>query len=115
MRTQRIYTKNAAYQKFEVLLTNRNKRHKYGEFLGEGVRNINGAVNNGWKITSFLCSGERRLSDWAAGMLQRVDTEVNYELSEQLMAELSGKENTSELMAVVKMRGKKSKKKKRFR
>ena len=49
-----IYTKNAAYQKFEVLKTNRNKRYKYNEFLVEGVRSLNEAVKNGWKINAFL-------------------------------------------------------------
>ena len=43
MKTVKIYSKNAAYQKFEVLKTNRNKRHRYGEFFVEGVRNINEA------------------------------------------------------------------------
>ena len=38
MKTVKIYSKNAAYQKFEVLKTNRNKRHRYGEFFVEGVR-----------------------------------------------------------------------------
>ena len=39
MNTVRVMSKNAAYQKFEVLRTNRNKRYRYGEFLVEGVRN----------------------------------------------------------------------------
>ena len=42
-----IYTKNAAYQKFEVLKTNRNKRYRYNEFLVEGVRSLKEAVQNG--------------------------------------------------------------------
>ncbi len=49
----KIYSKNAAYQKFEVLKTNRNKRYKHKEFFAEGVRNINQAVKNGWEI-AFL-------------------------------------------------------------
>ena len=35
----KIRTKDAAYQKLEVLSTNRNKRYRYFEFLIEGVRN----------------------------------------------------------------------------
>ena len=54
MRVEKINSKSAAYQKFEVLKTNRNKRFKYGEFFVEGVRNINYAVANGWQIVSFL-------------------------------------------------------------
>ncbi len=104
MKTVKIFTKNAAYQKFEVLKTNRNKRFKYYEFFVEGVRNINEAIKNGWEFASLLYTPEKPLSNWARGMLQTVKTEVNYELPESLMAELSGKTDTSELLAVVKMR-----------
>lgn len=104
MKTERIYSKNAAYQKFEVLKTNRNKRCRYGEFFVEGVRNINQAVLNGWGIVSFLYSPDKPLSAWAQEKLQSVRTDVNYELPPDLMAELSGKTDTSELMAVVRMR-----------
>lgn len=104
MKSRQILSKNADYQKFEVLKTNRNKRYKYGEFFVEGVRNLNEAVKNGWEISSFLYAPERPLSNWAAEMLGKVKTQVNFQLSPALMAELSGKEDTSELMAVVKMR-----------
>ena len=62
MNTVRVMSKNAAYQKFEVLRTNRNKRYRYGEFLVEGVRNINQAIRNGWQFTSLLYSPETPLS-----------------------------------------------------
>lgn len=104
MNTKKIYAKNADYQKFEVLRSNRNKRYKYGEFLVEGVRNLNEAVKNGWEISSFLYAAERPLSGWAREMLSKVSCRVHYELAPALMAELSGKEDTSELLAVVKMR-----------
>lgn len=104
MKIERIYSKNAAYQKFEVLKTNRNKRYKYGEFFVEGVRNLNEAVRCGWHICSFLYTRENRLSGWAEEMLRSVRTECNFELTAALMADLSGKEDTSELMAVVRMR-----------
>lgn len=102
--TKQIYSRNAAYQKFEVLKTNRHKRYKYYEFFVEGVRGINQAVENGWQIASFLYDGKRKLSGWAETLLQAVDTEVNYELTAELMEELSSKEDGSELLAVVKMR-----------
>lgn len=104
MKIERIYSKNAAYQKFEVLKTNRNKRYKYGEFFVEGVRNLNEAVRCGWHICSFLYTRENRLSGWAEEMLRSVRTDCNFELTAALMADLSGKEDTSELMAVVQMR-----------
>ena len=49
--TVKLFSRNAEFQKFQVLKSNRNKRHKYGEFFVEGVRNINGAVEGGWKIS----------------------------------------------------------------
>lgn len=104
MKVSKIYSKNAVYQKFEVLKSNRNKRYKYNEFLVEGVRNINEAIRNHWEITSFIYSGENKLSDWAKNILANVKTEVNYELTSQLMQDISSKEDTSELLAIVKMR-----------
>ena len=98
----KIFNKNNIYQRFEVLKTNRNKRYRYNEFLVEGVRSLNEAVKNGWKIRSFLYDG-REMSDWA-NMLREVPTDANYRLTPELMRELSGKEDTSELMAVIEMR-----------
>lgn len=73
-------------------------------FFVEGVRNINEAIRNQWEIISFLYTPDIPLSSWAKETLSAVRTQVNYELSASLMAELSGKADTSELMAVVKMR-----------
>lgn len=104
MKTVKITGRSAEFQKFQVLKTNRNKRHKYGEFFVEGVRNLNEAVKNGWEVSSFLYASGSPMSDWAAEMLRQVKTEVNFALAPELLAELSGKEDTSELVAVVKMR-----------
>lgn len=104
MKTVKITGRSAEFQKFQVLKTNRNKRYKYGEFFVEGVRNLNEAVKNGWEVSSFLYASGSPMSDWAAEMLRQVKTEVNFALAPELLAELSGKEDTSELMAVVKMR-----------
>ena len=103
MKEIKIYSKNSTFQRFEVLKRNRNKRYKYNEFLVEGVRSLKEAVNNQWNIKSFLYA-DGRLSDWAKGMIDTVKTEVNYCLTPELMKELSEKEDTSELMAVIEMR-----------
>lgn len=102
--TTRIYARNAEFQKLEVLQTNRNKRHRYGEFLVEGVRNINEAVENGWEILSFIHGDTAGLSNWALGHLRGTRTRGNLQLTPELMAAISGKTDTSELMAVVAMR-----------
>lgn len=104
MDIRKIYSRNAAFQKFEVLRTNRNKRYKYGEFLAEGVRNINEAAGSGWEFTSLIYDGEKSLSGWAREILGTVKTRVNYELTGELMEEISGKQDTSELLAIVRMR-----------
>ncbi|MBQ8326342.1 MAG: hypothetical protein IJX86_04660 [Lachnospiraceae bacterium] len=103
MAETKIYSKNSTFQKFEVLKTNRNKRYKYNEFLVEGVRSLNEAVKNNWKIKSFLYD-RANLSDWAKDMIQNVKTDMNYCLTSELMKELSNKEDTSELMAIIEMR-----------
>ena len=104
MKVQKILSKDAAYQKLEVLKTNRNKRYRYGEFLVEGVRNINEAVAKDWEIVSWVYAARRQLSDWAKNLLRTVPTSVNLELAPALMDEISGKEDASEMLAVVKMK-----------
>lgn len=103
MKEINIINKNNDYQRFEVLKTNRNKRYKYNEFLVEGVRSLNEAVNNGWNIRSLIYD-KNNLSGWAKDMIKNVKTETNYNLTPMLLKELSDKEDTSELMAVIKMR-----------
>lgn len=106
MKIIKIFSKNDIYQKFEVLKTNRNKRYKYNQFLVEGVRNINQAIKSNWYVSSFIFanSPEKPLSRWATDLLATVKTEVNYELTDALMQDLSAKEDTSELLAIVEMR-----------
>jgi TrmH family RNA methyltransferase len=89
MKTEKIFSKNATYQKFEVLKTNRNKRYHYGEFFVEGVRNNNEAIKNHWQISSFLYTKEKKLSGWAEELLASVGTDINYELTSGLMTDLS--------------------------
>lgn len=103
MHEVKVYSKNSTFQKFETLKTNRNKRYKYNEFLVEGVRSLNEAVKNKWVIKSFIYNSDN-LSDWAKAMIKNVSTDVNYIMTSQLMSDLSGKSDTSELMAVIEMR-----------
>jgi TrmH family RNA methyltransferase len=98
-----IGRKNNVFQHIVVLKTNRYKRREYGEFFVEGVRNINLAVKNGWRIKNWIYS-ERELSGWAKSKIASVKTEKNYRLSEDLMAEISDKTDKSELLAIVEMR-----------
>lgn len=103
MKETEIVAKDSTYQKFEVLKTNRNKRYKYNEFLVEGVRSLNEAIANTWNIKSFIYANSK-LSDWARDVISSVKTEENFVLTPELMKDLSGKEDTSELMAIIEMR-----------
>ena len=40
----RITVRNNIFQHIQVLKSNRTKRNRYGEFVVEGVRNINEAI-----------------------------------------------------------------------
>lgn len=102
MNTMHIGKRNAAYQQLQVLKENRTKRLRQGAFLVEGVRNINQAIAAGWKIRSLIYS-DKKLSDWARDILATVKTQVNYQLTAELMDELSDKTDGSELLAVVEM------------
>ena len=104
METRKIYSKNADYQRFEVLKTNRAKRTKMGVFLCEGVRSLNEAKAKGWEIESLIFPMEKRLSGWAADMLRSIKTQCNFAVKEELLDELSGKGDSSELMAIIRQK-----------
>ena len=69
MKVVSILNKNNDYQRFEVLKHNRNKRYKYNQFIVEGVRSLNEAVKNNWKIISFIYD-KNNLSGWAKHMIE---------------------------------------------
>src|SRR5207249_11644882 len=87
---QRITSRNARFQQWEALLTNRNKRQRSGEFLVQGVRPISLAVEHGWQIRDLLYGAGATLSTWAADLLERVDC-TKVEMSPQLLQELGEK------------------------
>ncbi len=69
----------------------------------EGVRSLKEAVTNKWNIKSFIYD-KNNLSDWARNTINSVNTKENFVLTPELMKDLSGKEDTSELMAIIEMR-----------
>ncbi|BFK23714.1 hypothetical protein P9693_002766 [Enterococcus faecalis] len=104
MKEIKINSRNATFQKIVVLKTNRNKRYKYKEFFVEGVRNINEAIKNHWQISSFIYSDKSKLSDWAKNKIASTKTDQNYILKPELMDDISNKNDTSEILAIVKMK-----------
>jgi 23S rRNA (uridine2479-2'-O)-methyltransferase len=95
----RVSTRNASFQQWQALLTNRNKRQRAGEFLVQGVRPITLAVENGWTVSALLYPDRQGLSSWAREMLERSGA-TPVAMSPELVAELGDKESV-ELIAVV--------------
>jgi len=88
-------------QHLVTLKNNRNKRHKYREFVIEGHVAIDEAYKKGWKIKSFFYNKDKPLSRWAESHLARGGYESVYAVSELLMEKISDKTESSELVAIV--------------
>jgi tRNA G18 (ribose-2'-O)-methylase SpoU len=99
----KIYTENSDFQYIETLQRNRTKRNRAREFVVEGVRSIDTAIRNHWTINTLVYSRDRRLSDWAEGVIERAEAKTHYVLLGPLMAKLSQKEVTSEMIAIAAM------------
>ncbi|GLW07462.1 rRNA methyltransferase [Microtetraspora sp. NBRC 13810] len=101
MDTLRITKRNAHFQQWQALLANRTKRQRAGEFLVQGVRPIQLAVELGWPVRALLYDAGRELSGWAASILARAGARP-VAMSAELLGELSGKsDEVPELVAVV--------------
>jgi len=99
--SRRITTRNAQFQQWQALLTNRTKRQRAGEFLVQGVRPISLAVEGGWTVRHLLHTDGRDLSRWAREIVDAVPA-GRAALAPELMRELGGKdEEAPELLAVV--------------
>ena len=103
-RLLKVSTANTAFQRIEVLLRNRTKRHRHGEFIVEGVRSINGALAAGWTIRAFAYPRDRQLSRWAASILEASRAEEHLEIAQELFAQISEKDEPSELLAIAAQR-----------
>ena len=103
MPTLTVTSRNARFQQWHALLTNRQKRHRTGEFLVQGVRPITLAVEHGWTVRALVRPQDGRRSRWASDLLERVDTE-HVVMAPELLRELGEKvDETPELIAVVEL------------
>lgn len=103
VKVKKIYSENNDYQHLEVIKRNREKRHKYQEFFVEGVKSIERVLQNQWEIHSLVYSSSKELSNWAKDIISESKALVHYDLPSELMAKLSDKEESSEIMATVVM------------
>ena len=102
---QRVASRNARFQQWQTLLTNRQKRQRAGRFLVQGVRPLTLAADQGWQIEELLVDDDRRLSRWAEEFIAAAGAEV-IALPSDMLAELGEKDQDAapELLAVVAMR-----------
>jgi len=98
-----ITSRNARFQQWAALLTNRTKRHRAGEFLVHGVRPISLAARYGWEFSALLHRRGGALSEWALDLLNTIDT-LHVAMADELLAELGEQGDAPEVVAVVKQR-----------
>jgi 23S rRNA (uridine2479-2'-O)-methyltransferase len=100
---RRLRSATDEFQLAASLLTNRRQRSRQRRFVVEGVRAVNEAVAARWPLESFWYASGRPLSRWARALLEADIARTHYEVAPALMAELSGKDETSELLAVAEI------------
>ena len=101
---KQMYSRSAEFQRFETLKRNREKRTQQKLMFLEGVHPIEQAIAHGWQFAAMAYAGGRRLSGWAQDMLAKARPEVIYEMSPELHADLSDRENPCELIALLRQR-----------
>lgn len=98
---RRIERRNAQFQQWQALLTNRTKRSRAGEMLIQGVRPITQAISHGLEIRLLLTDSRENPSRWARELLESSPAPVVH-LAPELMAELGEREDGApELLAVA--------------
>jgi tRNA G18 (ribose-2'-O)-methylase SpoU len=95
-----IPTPNTAFHHLSALRNNRAKRTSEGKFIVEGVRSINNALQYGWDIKGWIYSSGH-LSSWGRESVQKVHGATHYHIADELLKQLSQKDEASELLAVV--------------
>ena len=89
-------------QKIIALKTNRNKRHKYKEFVVEGRIALNEVCKKNWRIKSLFYNKDQAHSLWAQQYIDSAQCENRYAVSNQIMEKITDKTDPSELITVVK-------------
>lgn len=102
MEEKTVRTRNDRYQLWDALKKNRQKRSKLNLVFAEGVLPIEAAVSAGWRVSEALAASGKPLSGWASAILAESRCPLLYRLDPVLMAELSDRENPSELILILK-------------
>lgn len=97
----RVERRNAVFQRWQSLLTNRTQRTRGRELLVQGVRPITQAIAHGVPVKALLTDGRAQRSRWAQDVL---DAHVGpvVRVAPELLAELGEREDGApELLALV--------------
>ncbi len=104
MKTQKMTARDAAFQQFETLRRNREKRTKQRLFFLEGVHPTEHAIDGAWHFRAMGVPMGKRLSGWAEDMVRRAAPDTLYEIEPALHAELSDREEPCEILSLVEER-----------
>ncbi len=99
-----INSKDNDYLHFLSLKNSRQKRNKNKEIFVESIKAIKVLSNNNYKIDSLIYN-KNNLSIWAKEFIKKTNCK-HFHITPQLLKELSDKENTSELIAIIKVEDK---------
>lgn len=105
MKKEWIRTRSDKFQLFETLKRNREKRSKTGLAFIEGVQMVEQSIRHNWHFAAMAVMDGKRLSGWAEDMIAKADPDVMYHMAPELMQELSDRDDTCEIIGLVKMRG----------
>jgi 23S rRNA (uridine2479-2'-O)-methyltransferase len=97
---QRVTARNAAFQQWQALLSNRVKRQRAGEFVIQGVRPITLAVEHRWPVRAMIYDMSRPLSQWARDMLSASGAR-RVAMAPELLSELGEKDGGAPEMVAV--------------
>jgi TrmH family RNA methyltransferase len=97
----RVTSRNAAFQQWQALLSNRVKRQRAGEFIIQGVRPITLAVEHRWPVRVMIYDISRPLSRWAREILTASGAR-RVAMAPELLGELGEKDSdVPEMVAVA--------------
>ena len=92
---------DAEFQRLEALMGSRQHRHRERLFVVEGVRALNAALAADWPVAAFIHAEGAVLSEWAQRLLAAGAAQTRYVLTPTLMEQLSARQHTSELLALL--------------
>ncbi len=98
-----VTSRNAAFQQWLALLSNRGKRQRLAAFIVQGVRPITVAVQRGWPLRAVLYDMSRPLTSWASDTIAASGAR-QVAMAPELLRELGEKDgDPPEIVAVAEL------------